>query len=404
SEETHKPTMPLVDNLAGPPDTAHAEAGAVVDCSGRLSGSFYTPMQEFFGVSASGDPAAVDALRAGSVGATPEIRARPVAADATLPSGDSGTADLVQGADSQSGFTPVDSPAVPQRSTVDSGAASHQGSELVNGPADDDDTDSDIVPLSQSRALIDARRGSESAGPDVSTSQSSASNGLGIAHSIASKAPVPGDSASISSAATRLQALNIPFSTDPAAAAELEGTLLSAGRLRFSPDAPPRILGLPSAADDDNETEIDIDIDGDMDDGASSAQLADENSQQACAMGKYLYDIEEFRCQPISDKSSASGGEPLVPRILQGIAVPALADHAEWLGKREVFNGLALRYYIGNYDFCGLRIDECLRRLCSHIFLRGESQVIDRLLVALAQRFVACNPDTKLRTADVAHA
>ncbi|KAJ2101491.1 hypothetical protein GGI09_001724, partial [Coemansia sp. S100] len=401
SEETRKPTMPLVGNLAGPPDAANAESGVVGDCSGRLSGSFYTPMQEFFGVSASGDPAAVDATRASSVGATPEIRARPV--DATLASADSGTSDLVQGADSQSGFTPADSPAVPQRSTLDSGAASHQGSELVNGPADDD-TDSDIVPLSQSRILIAARRGSESAGPDVSTSHSSASNGLGIAHSIASMAPVPGDSASISSAATRLQALNIPFSTDPAATAELEGTLLSAGRLRFSPDAPPRMLGLPSAGDDDNETEIDIDIDGDMDDGASSAQLADENSQQACAMGKYLYDIEEFRCQPISDKSTASGSEPLVPRILQGIAVPALADHAEWLGKREVFNGLALRYYIGNYDFCGLRIDECLRRLCSHIFLRGESQVIDRLLVALAQRFVACNPDTKLRTADVAHA
>ncbi|KAJ2493200.1 hypothetical protein IWW37_000850 [Coemansia sp. RSA 2050] len=364
-------------------------------------------MQEFFGVSASaGDPTAASTAKGGSVGATPEIRGG--APPPALAGADSGAADLVQGADSQSGFTPADSPAVPQRSALDSGAGSHQGSsELANGPADDD-TDSDIIPLSQSRVLVGgARRGSESAGPDVSTLRSTASNGLGIAHSHAARGPGPGDSGSICSAATRLQALSIPYSADPAAAAELEGTLLSAGRLRFSPDAPPRVLGLASAADDDNETEIDIDIDGDMDDGASSAlaQLADESSQQACAMGKYLYDIEEYWCQASVDKAGvASGGEPLVPRILQGIAVPALADHAEWLGKREVFNGLALRYYIGNYDFCGLRIDECLRRLCSHIFLRGESQVIDRLLVALAQRFVACNPDTKLRTVDVAHA
>ncbi|KAJ2789884.1 hypothetical protein H4R21_006637, partial [Coemansia helicoidea] len=96
--------------------------------------------------------------------------------------------------------------------------------------------------------------------------------------------------------------------------------------------------------------------------------------------------------------------EPARPEILRGVGVPALVDHAEWLGKREIFNALTLRYYIACYDFSGLRIDECLRRLCSHIFLRGESQVIDRLLVALAQRYIECNPDTRLLSADVAHA
>ncbi|KAI7822087.1 hypothetical protein BX661DRAFT_173145 [Kickxella alabastrina] len=96
--------------------------------------------------------------------------------------------------------------------------------------------------------------------------------------------------------------------------------------------------------------------------------------------------------------------EPPKPEVLQGFVIPFLVDHAEWLGKREVFNGLALQYYITNYDFSGMRIDECLRKLCSHIFLRGESQVIDRLLVALSQRYAECNPDTRLRTADVAHA
>ncbi|KAJ2741814.1 hypothetical protein GGI20_004926 [Coemansia sp. BCRC 34301] len=375
SEETAspKPAMappPLVDNAD----------------SARLSGSFYTPMQEFFGVSASGDPVA-----SGSVGATPETKAKAVDEAPAAPPPPpplppqppvSGTVDLVQGADSQSGLTPAESPETPQCSRLEVG-----GSEPANGTADEneDDTDSDIVPLSQSRALASARLRSDSAGPDVA-----GSSGLGIVDS----------SASVSSAATRSQALNIPYNM--AAAAELEGTLLSAGRLRFSPDAPARMLEQTSGADNDNDTEIDIDLDDDDDDDDDRVSLADENSQQACAMGKYLYDVEEFRCQ--AAERTAVGSEPPVPRMLQGIAVPALADHAEWLGKREVFNGLALRYYIGNYDFCGLRIDESLRRLCSHIFLRGESQVIDRLLVALAQRFVECNPDTKLRSADVAHA
>ncbi|KAJ2701665.1 hypothetical protein H4218_001265 [Coemansia sp. IMI 209128] len=306
---TQKPAMALVDKQAGPAEPTAAAAGSAetVDCSGRLSGSFYTPMQEFFGVSASGDP-----NRGSAAGETEGGAA----------------ADLEQGADSHSGSTPADSPAAVQSKAVDE--------------MDDDDTDSDVIPLSQSRVLAGARRGSASAGPDVPTVGSA--GGLGIANGLGG----------------------------------------AEGRLRFSPDAPARMLGEAGAS------VADLSV--------ADVSVADESAQQACAMGKYLYDVEEFRCQ------GGAGAGPAVPRILQGIAVPGLADHAEWLGKREVFNGLALRFYIGNYDFRGLRIDESLRRLCAHIFLRGESQVIDRLLVALAQRFVACNPDTELRSADVAHA
>ncbi|KAJ2893452.1 hypothetical protein GGI21_005424, partial [Coemansia aciculifera] len=237
--------------------------------------------------------------------------------------------DLVQGADS--GFTPADSPEAPQRSEV---------GVVV------DDTDSDNTPLSC------VLRSDSAAGPDV----------VAVATNTTS---------------------SIPFKSG-----DLEDRpLLSAGRLRFSPDAPARQLS--------GHIEANIDIDLDDDEEDLDAEISSESSQQACAMGKYLYDVEEARC-------AVGGGasEPPVPQILQGIAVPALADHAEWLGKREVFNGLALGFYIGSYDFYGLRIDESLRRLCSHIFLRGESQVIDRLLVALAQRFVECNPDTTLRSVD----
>ncbi|KAJ2433972.1 hypothetical protein GGF42_009305, partial [Coemansia sp. RSA 2424] len=231
-----------------PPPLADGADGA------RLSGSFYTPMQEFFGVSASSDPPAPG---------SPEMIKAKEAADAP--------ADLVQGADSQSGFTPADSPEAPQCSVLD-------GSEAANGgdDGDDGDTDSDVVPLAQSRVL--ARLRSDSAG----------AAGLAIG-----AAPVVEEAAGLEMAA-------------------MEGSLLSAGRLRFSPDAPARVVGDDDFdADFDAGSEVDAEIDG---------EIALASSQQACAMGKYLYDVEEFRCQ-------GGGTEPAVPRILQGLAVPGLADH-----------------------------------------------------------------------------
>ena len=56
------------------------------------------------------------------------------------------------------------------------------------------------------------------------------------------------------------------------------------------------------------------------------------------------------------------------------------------------------------YDFTKLRIDEGLRIVCSHIHLKGESQVIDRILLAFARRHQDCNPNSILRGVDIAHA
>ncbi|KAJ2356784.1 hypothetical protein H4S02_012677, partial [Coemansia sp. RSA 2611] len=193
--------MALVDKQAGPAEPTAAAAGSAetVDCSGRLSGSFYTPMQEFFGVSASGDP-----NRGSAAGETEGGAA----------------ADLEQGADSHSGSTPADSPAAAQSKAVDE--------------MDDDDTDSDVIPLSQSRVLAGARRGSASAGPDVPTVGSA--GGLGIANGLGG----------------------------------------AEGRLRFSPDAPARMLGEAGASVADLSV-ADVSV--------ADVSVADESAQQACAMG-----------------------------------------------------------------------------------------------------------------------
>jgi Sec7-like guanine-nucleotide exchange factor len=48
------------------------------------------------------------------------------------------------------------------------------------------------------------------------------------------------------------------------------------------------------------------------------------------------------------------------------------------------------------FDFRKLRLDIAMRRLCSHLFLIGEAQVIDRVIHAFSKRYWTCNPHSIL--------
>lgn len=50
-------------------------------------------------------------------------------------------------------------------------------------------------------------------------------------------------------------------------------------------------------------------------------------------------------------------------------------------------NQLALKLYLQHFDFAGLRLDIAFRRLCDKLYLKAESQQIDRILDAFAQRY-----------------
>ncbi|KAJ1798430.1 hypothetical protein LPJ59_002504 [Coemansia sp. RSA 2399] len=431
------------------------------------TGGYYTPSQEFFSLSSAGDRR--------DEAANNEDDAEEVAAAADTSSANAADrphdSELIQGPDSQSGCTPADSPVViastlksdsatadGEKATGNAASAEDEGADAVVGDntvkADDD---SDIVPLSQSRALVEAQaREAVSAKP---VSQTNIADDAAAGAALASEniaAPVNDNAPS--SAATTEEGLGISTSVaanDDSKAAkhkirplphpidtsmpykptlELEG-LPSTARLRFSPDSTAKeldpealhsraiqkelsqesstpldqqITPAPSAATADAADELN----SEAVQAAAKAQEEEDNAALARAMGKYLFDVEEFSCKYYGNQ--AAGGrkaandkqptEPPKPALLEGMDIPHLVDHAEWLGKRQIFNGLVLSYYIANYDFVGMRIDECLRRLCLQIYLRGESQVIDRLLVALSQRYVECNPDTTLKTSDVAHA
>jgi hypothetical protein len=57
-----------------------------------------------------------------------------------------------------------------------------------------------------------------------------------------------------------------------------------------------------------------------------------------------------------------------------------------------------------NFDFKNKKLDEAFRMLCSKLYLKAESQQLDRILEAFAKRFHECNPTTLLHSVDVVHA
>ncbi|KAG1777746.1 hypothetical protein EV702DRAFT_969303 [Suillus placidus] len=77
---------------------------------------------------------------------------------------------------------------------------------------------------------------------------------------------------------------------------------------------------------------------------------------------------------------------------------------AEWLGGHGQVNKIALHHYMNYFDFTGLRLDNAFRRLCAKLYLKGETQQVDRILEELSRRFWDCNPTRLYGSASVVHA
>ncbi|CDO69361.1 hypothetical protein BN946_scf184961.g3 [Trametes cinnabarina] len=77
---------------------------------------------------------------------------------------------------------------------------------------------------------------------------------------------------------------------------------------------------------------------------------------------------------------------------------------AEWLGGQSRINKAALRHYMNFFDFSNLRIDQAFRKLCGKLYLKAETQQVDRILEEFARRYWECNPTSILGSASVVHA
>ncbi|KAI8972224.1 hypothetical protein BD414DRAFT_518040 [Trametes punicea] len=77
---------------------------------------------------------------------------------------------------------------------------------------------------------------------------------------------------------------------------------------------------------------------------------------------------------------------------------------AEWLGGQSRINKAALRHYMNFFDFSNLRVDQAFRKLCGKLYLKAETQQVDRILEEFARRYWECNPTTIFGSASVVHA
>lgn len=77
---------------------------------------------------------------------------------------------------------------------------------------------------------------------------------------------------------------------------------------------------------------------------------------------------------------------------------------AEWLGGQSLINKTALRHYMDFFDFSNLRLDHAFRRMCAKLYLKAETQQVDRILEEFARRYFECNPTTIFGNASVVHA
>ena len=125
------------------------------------------------------------------------------------------------------------------------------------------------------------------------------------------------------------------------------------------------------------------------------------------ASARTSFDASVMR--PINEPATAS---PALAASAQELATkcweedPAFLKRekvAEWLGGLGLVNRAARSHYFANFDFSGLRLDVAFRRLCDKLFLRAETQQIDRILAAFSQRYYECNPDSIFGSADVIH-
>ncbi|KAG0071408.1 hypothetical protein BGZ89_010722 [Linnemannia elongata] len=75
-----------------------------------------------------------------------------------------------------------------------------------------------------------------------------------------------------------------------------------------------------------------------------------------------------------------------------------------YLGAAKPFNRRVVTHYMNHFDFSGKRLDGAFRQLCQKLMLKGETQEVDRVLEAFAQRYIDCNHQSIFGSKDVVHA
>lgn len=78
-------------------------------------------------------------------------------------------------------------------------------------------------------------------------------------------------------------------------------------------------------------------------------------------------------------------------------------EAAAWLGDAGESRAAVLRAYMGLFDFSDFSILYSVRSLCEKLYMKGESQQLDRIIDAFAERWCTCNPNHKFRSVSIVY-
>lgn len=76
---------------------------------------------------------------------------------------------------------------------------------------------------------------------------------------------------------------------------------------------------------------------------------------------------------------------------------------AAWMGEEGPVRKRTLQAYMELYSFTDQSILSALRSICGRLILRGETQQVDRILVAFSKRWCDCNPSHGFKATDIIH-
>ncbi|CAE6531560.1 unnamed protein product [Rhizoctonia solani] len=122
---------------------------------------------------------------------------------------------------------------------------------------------------------------------------------------------------------------------------------------------------------------------------------------------------EEDAPSKVDRRGSTSGASMDIEGRGQGLAARCWQEDeaflvkekiAEWLGGTAAINKIALRYYMDYFDFGGMRLDAAFRHLFNKLYLKAETQQVDRILEEFSRRFWDCNRGTVYGSPSIVHA
>lgn len=76
---------------------------------------------------------------------------------------------------------------------------------------------------------------------------------------------------------------------------------------------------------------------------------------------------------------------------------------ASWIGDSGKERGLVRKAYMSKYNWTGMSVLEAVRSLCDHLYMKAESQQLDRIVDAFADRWHECNPNHGFKSSSVVY-